>query len=95
MMFPLGFYILLLRKRFVSFREAIFIGILVSVSIESLQGVENVIFGGMDTRIVDIDDVILNTIGTILGYGVTRLIYVFLEQFRPKTYIHEKLNIGD
>jgi len=59
---PIGVFVPLLWKRMDSFRSILFIGLGVTCFIESTQ-----YFIGRST---DIDDVILNTIGVVIGYGV-------------------------
>jgi len=49
------------------FPSALFMSILISCGIEGIQLVEDI--AGVGIRMVDIDDVILNTIGGILGYA--------------------------
>ncbi|WP_339253961.1 VanZ family protein [Sporosarcina sp. FSL W8-0480] len=59
---PIGFYIPLLWRRMDSFKAILFIGLGVTCFIEGTQ-----YFIGRST---DIDDIILNTIGVMIGYGV-------------------------
>ncbi|WP_381427586.1 VanZ family protein [Sporosarcina thermotolerans] len=59
---PIGFFIPLLWSRMDSFKSILFIGFGVTCFIEGTQ-----YFIGRST---DIDDIILNTIGVIIGYGV-------------------------
>ncbi|WP_252504183.1 VanZ family protein [Sporosarcina sp. Marseille-Q4943] len=72
---PIGFFIPLLWKRMRSFGKIAFIGLGVTCFIESTQ-----YFIG---RSVDIDDIILNTIGVVFGYGVYLVWKVFAK--------HEKI----
>ncbi|MCG7345713.1 VanZ family protein [Sporosarcina sp. ACRSL] len=59
---PIGFFIPLLWRRFDSFTSIFFIGLGVTCFIESIQ-----YFIGRST---DIDDIILNTVGVLIGYFV-------------------------
>jgi len=67
MLLPLGIYIPLLFPKLSGFLRVFIICLLVSVSIELMQLITNV-------RSTDIDDVILNTSGSVVGY----IIYKFL-----------------
>jgi len=61
MLLPLGIYIPLLFSKFSGFLKVFIICLLVSISIELMQLITSV-------RSTDIDDVILNTSGAIVGY---------------------------
>lgn len=72
---PIGFFIPLLWRRMDSFKVIFFIGLSVTCIIESIQ-----YFIG---RSSDIDDVILNTVGVVIGYwayilykGIVKLFHV-------------------
>jgi len=67
MLLPLGIYIPLLFPKLSGFFRVFIICLLVSISIELMQLITNV-------RSTDIDDVILNTSGAVVGY----IIYKFL-----------------
>ncbi len=67
MLLPLGIYLPLLYKRLKSFFPVLLVSLLVSVFIEFLQLITRY-------RSVDIDDVLLNTIGACVGYLIYRLI---------------------
>jgi glycopeptide antibiotics resistance protein len=67
MLLPLGIYIPLLFPKLSGFFRVFLICLLVSVSIELMQLITSI-------RSTDIDDVILNTSGAVVGY----LIYIFL-----------------
>ncbi len=69
---PFGFFIGMLYKRCQNIVFALALSVAFSACIEVLQALEML----MDTafsRITDIDDVILNTAGAMLGYAVYRL----------------------
>ena len=67
MLLPLGIYIPLMFPKLSGFFRVFIICLLVSISIELMQLITNV-------RSTDIDDVILNTSGAIVGY----ILYKFL-----------------
>ncbi len=63
---PMGFLLPVIWKEYRSLKKTIFMGAAVSILIELLQ-----IF---TFRLTDIDDVITNTFGTLLGYGCTKIL---------------------
>jgi glycopeptide antibiotics resistance protein len=67
MLLPLGIYIPLLFPKLSGFFRVFIICLLVSISIELMQLITNV-------RSTDIDDVILNTSGAVVGYIIYKLI---------------------
>lgn len=77
---PLGFFLPLLYERFGRLRKVAVIGFLVSLSVEIAQ-----MFG---TGTSDINDLITNTFGTCLGYGIFSLLYRTI----PKSW-NEKIRV--
>jgi len=67
MLLPLGIYIPLLFPKLSGFFKVFIICLLTSVSIELMQLITNV-------RSTDIDDVILNTSGAVVGYMVYKVL---------------------
>jgi len=67
MLLPLGIYIPLLFPKLSGFFRVFIICLLVSISIELMQLITSV-------RSTDIDDVILNTSGSVVGYLIYRLL---------------------
>ena len=67
MLLPLGIYIPLLFPRFAGFFKVFIICLSVSVSIELMQLITN-------ARSTDIDDVILNTSGAVVGYIIYKVL---------------------
>ena len=63
---PMGFFLPMLYRRYDSIRNTAMAGFLVSLSVETAQ-----MFGFGTT---DINDLITNTLGTCLGYGVYLLV---------------------
>ena len=72
---PLGFFLPILYKRFESIRAIAITGFLISLSVEVIQ-----MFGCGST---DINDLITNTVGSCIGYGVYLLFY----RITPKTWL--------
>lgn len=66
MFLPLGLFLPLLWKRFDSFKETVLCGAVLSLAIEIIQS--------FSFRSADIDDVILNTAGVIVGFILYRLL---------------------
>ncbi|MES2005727.1 MAG: VanZ family protein [Bacteroidota bacterium] len=62
---PLGFLLPVISRKKISFLKVLLIGLFSSVAIESIQWIER---GYGVYRSVDVDDVILNTVGTLLGW---------------------------
>ena len=67
---PLGMLLPLVSKRFPRLKRVLVFALCLSVSIESIQFVLR-FFG--NPRAVDIDDVILNTLGACFGYALYRI----------------------
>lgn len=67
---PLGIFLPILFKRYASFNKAIAFSILVSFTIEALQFL-------LQIGQFDIDDLILNGIGSIVGFFFIKLIFKF------------------
>ena len=63
---PLGFLLPLIWNKWNSFKKFLYLVLTVTISVEILQ-----LFIGRST---DIDDVILNTFGAIMGYGIFSLL---------------------
>jgi glycopeptide antibiotics resistance protein len=84
LLMPLGFCAPLLFKKFTSFKNIVLLGLFSSVCIECIQFFE-LLSGIVLWRSVDIDDVICNVAGAVLGY----LIYILL--FRLETWKLEKM----
>jgi glycopeptide antibiotics resistance protein len=72
LLMPLGFLAPIVWNKFKGLKIATLIGLGVSLTIELLQLLES--FGGGWGRVTDIDDVICNVVGTIIGY----LIYILI-----------------
>lgn len=70
---PMGILVPTLFKKKRSLWKVTLIGILTSMSIEGLQYL-------LCTGVTDIDDVIFNTLGTIMGYWIWKKIYNMLKK---------------
>ncbi|SFB04815.1 MULTISPECIES: VanZ family protein [unclassified Bacillus (in: firmicutes)] len=71
LLMPLGFLAPILWNKFKYYKNTVLLGFIVSISIEVLQFLESLIAGERG-RVTDIDDVICNVLGALLGY----LIYI-------------------
>jgi glycopeptide antibiotics resistance protein len=72
LLMPLGFLAPILWNKAKGLKTVTFLGLAVSITIELLQLLES--FGGGWGRVTDIDDVICNVVGAIIGY----LFYVLI-----------------
>lgn len=66
--FPFGFFLPLMVKRFRRFYLVFTMGFVFSGGIEACQYY-------FAERIFDVDDILLNTIGTVLGYVIYKMLY--------------------
>lgn len=66
-------FILCWVLRLSSWKKAVAIGCSFSIAIEGVQGILGMMLG-VFYRSVDVDDIILNTIGCIMGYGLYSMI---------------------
>lgn len=69
---PFGMFLPLAFPRFSHFKHAVLIGMALSVGIEVMQFI-GCQLQFMAIRVSDIDDVILNTLGSMAGWGITAL----------------------
>jgi glycopeptide antibiotics resistance protein len=88
LLMPLGFLVPLIWNKAKGFKEVTLIGSAVSIAIELLQLIES-LGGGWD-RVTDIDDVICNVAGTIIGY----LIYVLITKSGVKYIMRFNNNLS-
>jgi glycopeptide antibiotics resistance protein len=72
LLMPLGFFAPIVWNKAKGFKAVTLLGLVMSITIELLQLLES--FGGGWGRVTDIDDVICNVVGAIIGY----LIYVLI-----------------
>jgi glycopeptide antibiotics resistance protein len=72
MFVPFGLFLPLLHRRFRAWGSTLFMAMLFSASIEATQWIWRR-FGNY--RHVDVDDVILNTLGAMIGFGIFTLLW--------------------
>ncbi|MFD0050935.1 VanZ family protein [Actinomycetes bacterium NPDC127524] len=84
MFVPLGILAPMLWQKFRRLKSILLLGVLMSIGIEFLQFFELLVSSEMG-RTVDIDDVICNTAGAILGYVLYRLITAVANKYRIKS----------
>lgn len=77
---PMGFLVPLLFNKMSTLRKVVLVGFISSFTVEFLQFLISFIIGAT-YKITDIDDIILNTIGTIIGFIL----------FRFAQFLQEKL----
>lgn len=77
LLMPMGVFLPVLREKFRSVKAMALTGLLISFAIEVLQLLS--VFIGNFGRVFDVDDMILNTFGAIIGYGVFCLISKLLK----------------
>ncbi|MBT2737980.1 VanZ family protein [Bacillus sp. ISL-7] len=84
LLMPLGFCAPILFNKFNSFKNVVLLGLFMSICIECIQFFE-LISGIVLWRSVDIDDVICNVIGAVLGYLIYTLLFRF-ENMKPEKF---------
>jgi glycopeptide antibiotics resistance protein len=68
LLFPLGFFIPLLSRRSLRLYKIILLGFMVSLTIELTQLLLHIFLNS--NRLFDLDDLLLNTVGALIGYLV-------------------------
>lgn len=76
MTIPLGFGIPFISNKN-NFKSISIIGMIFGISIEALQYIEALIAKGFTMRYIDINDVIFNFLGTLIGFGLLKLLSRF------------------
>lgn len=76
---PFGFLAPIIWDTFKKVKKTILLGLVISISIELLQLIES-LFSGWG-RITDIDDVICNVIGCIVGYFIYKITLMLASKF--------------
>ncbi len=79
LLMPLGFFVPLLWNKLNRFKSIFLVGFSVSISIELLQYIEPK-SGGWG-RVTDIDDVICNVFGVIIGYLIYKMVFKLVNKF--------------
>ncbi|WP_078553506.1 VanZ family protein [Bacillus alkalicellulosilyticus] len=80
LLFPLGLYLPFIINKRLSYKKVLLFACLVTLTIEVFQGIVGVL--GYNHRTVDIDDVLLNTIGCMLGYFIINKIIPMFRKTR-------------
>lgn len=75
---PLGFILPLISKRKLTIKSISIIGLMSSIGVEFIQYCISLILG-YTYKITDVDDIILNFIGAILGFIALKLICIIKE----------------
>lgn len=85
---PIGLFIpVLWNKKFFNIKSIALLGVVLSFLIELLQYAEGMVFPSIHTRTSDINDIILNTLGVILGY------FIYSNLFKCKSIDNNPQNI--
>lgn len=79
LLMPLGFLAPILWDKYKKFKNTILLGFSISASIELLQLIQS-LFSGVG-RITDIDDVICNVLGSIVGYCIYKILLKLSTKF--------------
>ncbi len=79
LLMPLGFLAPIIWDKFKELKNTILLGLVISISIELLQLMES-LFSRWG-RITDIDDVICNVIGSIVGYFIYKITLMLASKF--------------
>ncbi|WP_407639594.1 VanZ family protein [Anaerobacillus alkalidiazotrophicus] len=87
LLLPLGLYLPLLFERLRNLKLTIFIAFFTSASIESIQLIKGLTIGSI--RTFNVDDIILNTSGAILGYFIFKIIITLLKKFNNKSILNK------
>ena len=85
LMMPLGFYAPFLSKKFKNLKSVFFLGLIASLCIEAAQLIISLIIG-MTYRSFVFDDLILNILGTIIGFIIIKLISPILVKIIDNSY---------
>lgn len=82
LLMPLGVLVPILFHTYRHLKKIVILGLLTSISIESIQILEIVV--GAWGRTVDIDDVICNVLGATLGYLIYKITFKLADIFQIK-----------
>ncbi|MCK1985754.1 MULTISPECIES: VanZ family protein [Peribacillus] len=91
LLMPLGVLSPIIWNKLKDLKNIVLFGFVISISIESIQFTE-LIAGGWG-RTVDIDDVICNVLGVILGYFIYKFTFKLADKFQIE--ILQNLNSGN
>lgn len=82
LLLPLGLYLPLLFKRLRRLKLTILIVFLLSTSIETIQLIMGLTFGSH--RTFNVDDIILNTSGALIGYLIFKIWSTLIEKYKVR-----------
>ena len=80
---PLGILAPTLSGRARSWARIVLLGLAVSLAVETAQLALSLVMG-FPWRVFDVDDLLLNTLGAVLGYALWRLGFAILRRGRPR-----------
>ncbi|GFP77182.1 VanZ family protein [Clostridium fungisolvens] len=81
LLMPMGMLLPLLTSKVHSIKKSFILGFIVSLCIETMQFLEN--YSGLAFgRIVDIDDLILNSLGAAVGYCIFIFVSIFISKYK-------------
>lgn len=83
---PLGYFIPIIHSKYSKFIRVLLIGFICSISIEILQVLISYLIVGSTYRSASVDDVLINTIGTAIGF----VLFIFIAPI--SSYIFESPN---
>ncbi|WP_280771597.1 VanZ family protein [Salipaludibacillus daqingensis] len=82
LLLPFGLYLPLLFERFRKLKLTIITAFLLSLSIETIQLLMGLTFGSH--RTFNVDDMILNTSGTLIGYLFYKIWFILIEKYKSR-----------
>ncbi|WP_418936199.1 VanZ family protein [Natronobacillus azotifigens] len=91
LLFPLGVFSPLLFRRLRNLKLTILTAFFVSTSIETIQLIMSLTIGS--NRTFNVDDIILNTSGAIIGYFIYKILIITLRKFK-NSYLLNKFDFG-
>jgi glycopeptide antibiotics resistance protein len=79
---PFGVFLpVLCKKRIFSVKSIALLGLIISFSIEALQYTEGILCPSIYTRSSDVNDIILNTLGVLVGYLIYNILLTHVSTF--------------
>ena len=85
MLLPFPIFLGLLVKKELTFKKAVIVGFLISLFIEIVQLIINLLTG-WPNRLVCIDDLLLNTLGVVVGFFIFKKYHRFFEGVALRMY---------
>lgn len=93
MFIPTGCYIPLIMKKIVNLGKTMIIAIMASLLIELTQALISSLIG-FGYRSVDVDDIILNTFGALIGYLFLRFVFLPILKKNPSLVSNKETSIN-